>query len=36
MRRKMAVHILLKLPETRRKSEHLVNRKWQIINEELA
>jgi hypothetical protein len=31
-----AVHILLKCPETRRLREHLLSRKWQIINEELA
>jgi hypothetical protein len=30
------VHILLKCPETRRLREHLLSRKWQIINEELA
>jgi hypothetical protein len=31
-----AVHILLKCTETRRLREHLLSRKWQIINEELA
>jgi hypothetical protein len=31
-----AVHILLKCSETRRPKEHLLSRKWQIINEELA
>jgi hypothetical protein len=31
-----AIHILLKYPETRRLREHLLSRKWQIINEELA
>jgi hypothetical protein len=31
-----AVHILLKCSETRRLREHLLSRKWQIINEELA
>jgi hypothetical protein len=31
-----AVHVLLKCPETRRLREHLLDRKWQIINEELA
>jgi hypothetical protein len=30
------VHILLKCPEMRRLREHLLSRKWQIINEELA
>jgi hypothetical protein len=30
------VHILLKCSETRRPKEHLLSRKWQIINEELA
>jgi hypothetical protein len=30
------VHILLKCPETRMLSGHLLSRKWQIINEELA
>jgi hypothetical protein len=30
------VHILLKCPETRRLREHLLSRKWQVINEELA
>jgi hypothetical protein len=27
-----AIHILLKGPETRRLTEHLLSRKWQIIN----
>jgi hypothetical protein len=31
-----AIHILLKCPETRRLREHLLSRKWLIINEELA
>jgi hypothetical protein len=31
-----AIYILLKCPETRRMREHLLSRKWQIINEELA
>jgi hypothetical protein len=31
-----AVHILLKFPETRRLREHLLSRKLQIIDEELA
>jgi hypothetical protein len=31
-----AIHILLKCPETRRPREHLLSRKWQIINKELA
>jgi hypothetical protein len=31
-----ALHVLLKCPETRRLREHLLDRKWQIINEELA
>jgi hypothetical protein len=31
-----AIHILLKCPEIRRLREHLLSRKWQIINEELA
>jgi hypothetical protein len=31
-----AIHILLKCPETMRLREHLLSRKWQIINEELA
>jgi hypothetical protein len=30
------VHILFKCPEKRRLREHLLSRKWQIINEELA
>jgi hypothetical protein len=30
------IHTLLKCPETRRLREHLLSRKWQIINEELA
>jgi hypothetical protein len=30
------VHIVLKCPETRRLKEHLLTRKWQMINEELA
>jgi hypothetical protein len=31
-----AIHILLKCPETRRLRKHLLSRKWQIINEEVA
>jgi hypothetical protein len=31
-----AIRILLKCPETRRLREHLLSRKWRIINEELA
>jgi hypothetical protein len=31
-----AIHILIKCTETRRLREHLLSRKWQIINEELA
>jgi hypothetical protein len=31
-----AIHIILKYPETRRLREHLLSRKWQMINEELA
>jgi hypothetical protein len=31
-----AVHILLKFPETRRLRKHLLSRKWQTINEEIA
>jgi hypothetical protein len=31
-----AIHTLLKCSETRRLREHLLSRKWQIINEELA
>jgi hypothetical protein len=31
-----AILILLKCPETRRLREHLLSRKWQIINDELA
>jgi hypothetical protein len=30
------VHILLKCPETRSLREHLLSRKWQIINEDIA
>jgi hypothetical protein len=30
------IHILLKCSETRRLREHLLSRKWQRINEELA
>jgi hypothetical protein len=33
---KDAIHILLKYKETRRLREHLLSRKWQIINEEVA
>jgi hypothetical protein len=33
---KDAIRILLEYPETRRLREHLLSRKWQIINEELA
>jgi hypothetical protein len=28
------VHILLKYPETRRLREHLLSRKWKVINED--
>jgi hypothetical protein len=31
-----AVHIMLKCPEKIRLREHLLSRKWQIINEKLA
>jgi hypothetical protein len=31
-----AVHILLKFPQTRRLRKHLLSRKWQTINEEIA
>jgi hypothetical protein len=31
-----ATYALLKCPETRRLKEHLLSRKWQIINDELA
>jgi hypothetical protein len=31
-----AVHIILKCTETRRLREHLLSRKWQIINVQLA
>jgi hypothetical protein len=31
-----AGHILLKCPQTRRLREHLLSRKWQTINEEIA
>jgi hypothetical protein len=31
-----AIHILLKCPEIRRLREHLLSRKWQIINDELT
>jgi hypothetical protein len=30
------IHILLKFPEIRRLREHLLSRKWQEINEEVA
>jgi hypothetical protein len=31
-----AIHIILKCPETRKLREHLLSRKWQIINEEIT
>jgi hypothetical protein len=31
-----AVHIILKCSETRKLREHLLSRRWQILNEELA
>jgi hypothetical protein len=33
---KDTVHVLLKCPETRRLREHLLSRKWQTTNEEIA